>query len=661
LIAGPLIGALLLTGGCSSLHAFQIPRVDSKKQGFAMRMQINSVGGIGHMAYLPYNPGGIPGAPAESLGLEWPVGSGIEHLYGGGIWIGGLVDTSTRGGQPRLRLVSVTDEGWAGPYQEFYPGRAPGDTIWVTGRAVPEPRDWAAYWGPGFPYRPISDQDMHVTYTDSLVPVQGHIPMRLRVIQSSYAWDDPYADAIIIFEYRILNIGRQRIDSAYFAYFFDPEVGPLTSTYYGPRNFSAYLSDSRTAYAHNPVDRRSTPVGATLLATSGASLDSLRYTFQWFPGPNTPPTDAEKYAMLSSGVIREDEFPRLSETRFVFAFGPFSMEPLHVRPDTFLVAVAVISGDIHDGPEWSLSRSASRALDIYLNQGIKLPATPPSPPLRITTGFRRVELDWRWRAGDEERYGRPDPELNWDTTNQIARRYPDRITNPPSGVDSARGGRNFEAYRVWRSENPDFPDASFTLLAQYDHAPDSFEYETGLRYTFVDSNLVRGRTYVYAVTSRSIPSVAFQEVVSGDSVINLAVPVEPLESAKRTNAVRIELPFTVSTSLGAVAVVPNPYRTDRLYTLEQGGYEGTARTWDEGRRKIKFINLPVQCTIRVFSLAGDLVRTIRHDGTSADGVPRGDTDMLLVSDSNRALASGVYLFTVESPLGTQMGKFVVIR
>lgn len=503
---------------------------------------------------------------------------------------------------------------------------------------------------------------MHVTYTDTGYVPNNHTPMRLKVIQSSYAWNDPYADAIIIFEYRIINMGRQRVDSAYFSYFFEPDVGPINTANYFTRNFSAYIPNSRTAYAHNPVDRGSTPVGAALLATSGRSLDSLRYTFKWFPGGNTPPDDAAKYAMLSSGDIDPDEFPRLSDTRFVFAFGPFSMFPQYIQPDTFLVAVAIISGySPRIDPVVILSRNAARALDIYLNQGIKLPSTPPSPPLRVDVGFRRVALDWLWRPGDDVLFGRTNPELNWDTTNQVARRYADRINNPPPGVDSARGGRNFEAYKVWRSENPDYPDASFTLLAQYDYVPDSFEYESGLRYTFVDSNLVRGKTYVYSVTSKSIPNLAEQQVIIDDSVRFVEVPVEPLESSKLVNAVRVDLPFAVSENLGRVAVVPNPYRTDRDYTLESGGYEGPSGRWDEGKRKIKFINLPERCTIRVFSLAGDLIRTIDHDGTNPGGFPRGDTDMLLVSDSNRALASGIYIFTVESPFGTQTGKFVIIR
>jgi hypothetical protein len=108
--------------------------------------------------------------------------------------------------------------------------------------------------------------------------------------------------------------------------------------------------------------------------------------------------------------------------------------------------------------------------------------------------------------------------------------------------------------------------------------------------------------------------------------------------------------------LNEVLVVPNPYRVDRDYTFESGGWEGRARDWNENRRLLKFIHLPVKCTIRVFTLAGDLVTTISHD----DPV-RGEESWNLLSDSNRAIASGVYVFTVESDLGRQIGKFVLIR
>jgi len=668
-------------------------RHQAHKQGFSMKLWINNVGAMGKVAVPPWRP--TPTTIQDSLGLEYPIGQKIEHLYGGGLWIGGKSRGTAR--------VSVTYEGWAGPYYEFFPGTSPEDTITAlhvaTRRDTIKPPGWDTYWGGSLPFRPISDRDIYYTYTDTTA-APPHVPLRLKVIQSSYAWDDPYADAIVILEYRVINMGVDPIDSAYIGFFFEADVGPVATPYYWTRNFSEYIEEKRLGYIHNPFDAGSTPAGIAVLwppqvwPTSRGDTLRLRYTFQWFPGPQTPPDDVGKYALLALGQIRPSEYPSLSDTRFVSAFGPFYMRPKHEHlyaDDTLKIAVAIVSG-YSRGVDHRiiLQRNATRALDIYLNQGIKLPATPPSPPLRVTVGDRRVELNWKWEPNlriNGELWSLPDPELNWDTTNQVARRDPSRYQSGerwvrlangdsvlklfavPPGIDSTKGGRNFEAYRLWRSEDPKASDASFTLVRQFDVVEDidsvRFEYETGLQYTFVDSNLVRGKTYVYAVTSVSIPNIA--KVITRDPVTGipetLFVPIEPLESAKGTNAQRIDLPFAVSQQLGKVLVVPNPYRTDKNYTLESGGYEGLSIDWNENLRVVKFINLPEKCVIRIFTLAGELVKTIHHDGIASGvgGYARGDIDVKLLSESNRALASGIYIFTVESDLGTQTGKFVIIR
>lgn len=656
--------ALALAAGMTYQAAAQVPNYDFAVQGFGMKIRIANVGSIGHVACPPFNANNPGNCAPESLGLEYPVGRQVEHLYGGGLWIGGLVANPT--GPPR-RLVSVTYEGWSGPYYEFFPGTSPADTFWTAASGDSVKPGWNEYWGDYLGFHPISDQDYYCTYTDTAVSVPGHVPMGLKVVQSSYAWDDTYAEAIIIFEYRIFNVGNRRIDSAYIGYFFEADVGPISAANYYTRNFSAYIPTKALAYVHNPVDRGSTPVGAALLSPEVDTLSNgvifPQQTFQWFPGGNTPADDQVKYAMMSSRNIKPDEYPAQSDTRFVFTWGPFTMMP----GDTALkIATAVVSGfSPRVDHKIVLQTYATRALDIYRNQGIALPATPPSPPLRVNVGFRRVELDWEWRPGDDILYGRPNPLENWDTTNRVARRYPYRYQSPPlppPGVDSTKGGRNFSAYKLWRSENPRYPDNSFVLLKQYDDPQDSFEYNTGLQYRFVDSNLVRGKTYVYSVTSKSIPTLVEQRIPTGESTyVDIEVPVDPLESSKGTNAVRVDLPFAVSKELGKVRVVPNPYRTDRDYTLESGGYEGPAGEWDENQRRIKFINLPEVCTIRIFSLAGDLIKTVEHDGRTPDGFPRGDVSVTLLSESNRALASGIYIFTVESEFGTETGKFVIIR
>jgi len=74
-----------------------------------------------------------------------------------------------------------------------------------------------------------------------------------------------------------------------------------------------------------------------------------------------------------------------------------------------------------------------------------------------------------------------------------------------------------------------------------------------------------------------------------------------------------------------------------------------------------------KCTIRIFDLVGGEIGTIQFDAQKAvdpslNPEPySGSVDWPLFSSSNRALASGVYIFTVESEYGTQVGKFVVIR
>jgi hypothetical protein len=186
------------------------------------------------------------------------------------------------------------------------------------------------------------------------------------------------------------------------------------------------------------------------------------------------------------------------------------------------------------------------------------------------------------------------------------------------------------------------------LLKEYDETGDPWRFNVGVDTTFIDSNLTRGKRYWYAVTSFGIPDHCDTTANGRLAVVN--------ESGKSDNRVSVTLPFSPSNRVGDVLVVPNPYRTDRDYTFESGGWEGRSSSWDETKRLIKFIHLPPKCTIRIFTTMGELVSTIYHDNPTV-----GEEDFHLLSDSNRALASGVYIFTVESDAGKQVGKFALIR
>ncbi|UCG29261.1 MAG: hypothetical protein JSV53_06975, partial [candidate division WOR-3 bacterium] len=110
--------------------------------------------------------------------------------------------------------------------------------------------------------------------------------------------------------------------------------------------------------------------------------------------------------------------------------------------------------------------------------------------------------------------------------------------------------------------------------------------------------------------------------------------------------------FTDSAMTLNVKVVPNPYVI--------------ANEWQTRfvQRRVKFINLPNRCTIRIFNLNGELVRTLLHQETSDDGVGNdlgGDEWWDVLNDYDELISSGVYIFHVESDIGEQVGKFVIIN
>ncbi len=97
--------------------------------------------------------------------------------------------------------------------------------------------------------------------------------------------------------------------------------------------------------------------------------------------------------------------------------------------------------------------------------------------------------------------------------------------------------------------------------------------------------------------------------------------------------------------LSDIKVVPNPYFVR---------YSSRVET-NEGQSMLFFNNLPVQCTIRIYNLSGDLVRTIEHNDDT------GSETWDLLSSGGRLVAAGIYLYHVESEYGNFLGRFAVVK
>ncbi len=353
-------------------QAFPQPNIRRTKQGYSMRVCFDNKGVFGKTAYSN-NPA------SDSIGVEYPIGNRVDHLWGAGLWVGGKLDTSSAGNGPQVALVSTAYEGWAGPMNEFFPGPLPADTIWrIAGRNIPHPPEWYQYWGNAIDDRTFSDNDHYCTYTDFAQPVANHTPLRLKVVQRSFVWNDPYAEAIHIIEYKLINMGNNRIDSAYVGILVDPQFfGP-----YRPPHLAyihtGFYRQSLTAYARSYIDSGATPVGITLLKTP-RPLDSLRIAYRTYSGPMSPSEDRGRYAHMASGTISPDEFPPIDpDLRFVFSVGPFTLHPLtSASHDTLVCAFAVVCAqDVQ-----TLNVRALRARAIYESGGtLSAPPNNPSAP-----------------------------------------------------------------------------------------------------------------------------------------------------------------------------------------------------------------------------------------------------------------------------------------
>jgi hypothetical protein len=516
-------------------------------------------------------------------------------------------------------------------------------------------------------YGAVSESDFYMTFRDSFAEprIPEHSPLDLRYLLKSYAWKDRVREPILPFEYYIINHSHIDLDSVYLGFFVhqqiaftvpDPQLKP--NSYHPPEQVS-YASSIRTVVGET-VRSRYAAYGLTFLGCS-KPLQDMKITYKaydntWGP-PYVPNTDEGKYREMSSGTT--DGLLFQNHPAYLLAVGPFgTMHP----GDTLRLSLAFIAGSSFSAGNNNITDNAAKAISLY-ERNFYPPSVPPSPPLRITPGDSRVTLDWSWYPG----YKSSNPFEIWDDGNKFVSTLPDthwRRINPPAGKTS--GGRVFEGFRVWRSDYPVFDERQFSLLKQFDVKDDlGFEGQTGIQFTFNDSMVVRGKHYWYAVTSLSIPDyiLTYEKDSSGNTTSIDTVITDPFESPIHENVLQYQVPFQTSSKVGEVKVVPNPYRTDRDYTYAGGGYEGLGRRWDETKRLVWFIHLPPKCTIRIFSLVGEIIKTIDHDDAwrTADGKPIGQEEFYLLSESNRALASGVFVYTVESDLGKQIGKFVVIR
>ena len=109
----------------------------------------------------------------------------------------------------------------------------------------------------------------------------------------------------------------------------------------------------------------------------------------------------------------------------------------------------------------------------------------------------------------------------------------------------------------------------------------------------------------------------------------------------------------VENDMDRINVVPNPYVvTNHLEQLD------LQNPLDRGPRRIYFNHLPKNCTINIYTVAGFLVNTIKHNSTIDDGIEYWD----LTTKDNFPVAYGIYIYHVDAgKFGKKVGRFALIK
>jgi hypothetical protein len=200
-----------------------------------------------------------------------------------------------------------------------------------------------------------------------------------------------------------------------------------------------------------------------------------------------------------------------------------------------------------------------------------------------------------------------------------------------------------------------YPDAPYPSTLNMDSArmfyPNEVTEEGELKYFEYEYNL-----------TNLLPSQQYYIAVSAFDQGTPAKQLRPMETDPTLNAQREyaqnSSAFVEEKDL-KVVVYPNPYRIDANYRDRFEGWENPDLP-AERSRAIHFTNLPHKCTIRIFTLDGDLVREIKHDyAKGAAGSMHEVWDM--ISRNTMTITSGIYYYSVDSELGNQIGKLVIIK
>jgi len=638
---------------------------------------------------------GVFGDPnADQTGnpsYDWPGGLGYYYLWEGRLWIGAKVGENV--------YVSHADYG----NYEFSPSEDPTENCgWLT-ISYPKSQqdiisaytDYEGYYNNPYklglkviqkafqwsmsPYNQFIGYEIYVIYNKSKFNITGvTAPTILKNVFVSLCFDadncdydetNPHIDDMVAFDgdtrgewdhpnwylpsptdhYTILADTTieepDGVPDQYQIWGDDPDETVLTpgTKYYIPRNMSyIYDDDDPTTPENDKTEGGGCPgyIFARLIYAPPAKFDwydvygagsrvPTVYSHQWWNWNNDPGTDENKYAYMSAThdmslgyyfmPIPYDVGAATFDYRFLLTSGPHQIED----GDTLkLVYVAGVGFGLNGGYDSKFGNGYVLGARQVADAGLKAyymgskhsdPAHPSAPD---------EDIHWQIPLPPEV------PELTYYIDEgKVELRWDNKAETTPDPID---GAYDFVKYRVYRAT---WKPMNWELLAEFD--------KSALQHSFVDTTLIPGIPYYYAVTASD----------SGRPAQNIP-PLETGKSNYKKDAKGAPVPLILlppsSSTLDNVKVVPNPYY-------------GSASWEPQYEDKIAFTNLPPNARVIIYTISGDKLYTIENRSAT------GTVFWNMVSDADIKVASGLYIYKVEqydsqgNIVDYKVDKFIILR
>lgn len=305
--------------------------------------------------------------------------------------------------------------------------------------------------------------------------------------------------------------------------------------------------------------------------------------------------------------------------------------------DSAIVAIQRNAENARNAVKWGLGATVD---------GIPLAADAPDPPPGPTCDAINASI-----GPDTAAIG-----VTWDRLAETT------IIRDGSGGVFYDGINDLDGYRIYRSTDfqfttdaapPVFRGAAWSLLVDIPKAEFMKYFDSATnKYNYLDRGVSFGFQYGYYVSAyRKQPKPwtsangmvvsNLPELASGS--YNRSLPASALPGPIPPN----------DPSFFDIFVAPNPFV-----------YNDPDRSFGLANLKIEFRNLPERCTIRIYTVMGDLLKTVEHQPDERGNVS-GSEAWDQKSESGLVVAPGLYIYHIESKMPgidrSLTGKLMIVR